>query len=126
GHDVGTQALHQGQRFQAICGLAHHVDLGIPPEDLRDEEARGRRVVDDQDAGALHRSCPTASNRPLRSKPLFTMYASAPASSPRARSLSLPSDVTSTTGIRRSACACRSVSVSVTPSMPGISTSAIT
>ena len=73
GHDVGAEPLHHLHRLQAVRGLADHVDLVVGAQDRDEEQARRGRIVDDEDADPLHRSWPTASRRPLRSKPLFTM-----------------------------------------------------
>jgi hypothetical protein len=73
GHEVGVEPLHHLHRLDPIHGLADHVDLMVGTQDGDEHLARGGGVVDDQYAGLLHRSWPTASRRALRSNPLFTM-----------------------------------------------------
>src|SRR6185295_15674629 len=109
----------------AVHRLTRHRDVRVGGQDVDQQPPGGGRIVDDQDAwhAGPQISRRTASRRPFRLNVLFTMYASAPTSTPRARSSDESSDVTRMTGKSRNRGSARRRAVNCRPSKPGMFTS---
>ncbi len=60
GDDVGIEGLDRLAGFQGVGGRPDHLDLGIAPQEVGDQDPHSGRVVDDQDTDSAHRRPPVS------------------------------------------------------------------